>query len=582
MLNESYIKVLHVDLTAQKVRIARREDLFYLLGGVGVAAALYEEAMRPDLDPLDPDQPIVFAIGPLNTIFPVVTKAVAMFRSPLNRELGESHAGGRIGLAMRYAGYDALVLTGRASHPTYLYIDSTKVRFRDATPLWGLKADETGRILREQEGERGHRTIMRIGPAGEKLIPYALVNIETYRHFGRLGLGAVFGSKHLKALFISGDKLIPIPNVREYNRVYTEVYRRVTETEAMKKYHEQGTPFNVLPLSDMGGLPTRNLQAGSFEGAADISGEAFAENNLMRKQACAGCPIGCIHVALYRRSFGQAGEYEVQSALVAYDYELVYALGSLLGISDRNGILGLIDTVGNRGLDAIATGVTLAWATEAMHKGLIQADELGTELHWGDVAGYIAAVKAIVREETELTRALAQGPVAAAARYGGSDFVLALGGNPMAGYHTGYGSLVGQLVGMRHSHVDNAGYSLDQRGVALTDEEIVDGLLHEETDRCIVNSLCICLFARKIYDRATVLAALRSIGIEMDEAGLDKLARETMQRRIRVKRAFGFDFRALTAPARYYETPTMHGRLDPARLDRLIQLYADRIDTLMS
>jgi len=152
----------------------------------------------------------------------------------------------------------------------------------------------------------------------------------------------------------------------------------------------------------------------------------------------------------------------------------------------------------------------------------------------------------------------------------------------MAGYHTGYGSLVGQLVGMRHSHVDNAGYSLDQRGVALTDEEIVDGLLHEETDRCIVNSLCICLFARKIYDRATVLAALRSIGIEMDEAGLDKLARETMQRRIRVKRAFGFDFRALTAPARYYETPTMHGRLDPARLDRLIQLYADRIDTLMS
>lgn len=582
MLNESYVKVLHVDLTTQEVRITRREDIYPLLGGVGVASALYEEVMRPDLDPLDPGQPIVFAIGPLNAIFPAVTKAVAVFRSPLTGELGESHAGGRIGLAMRYAGYDALVIAGRAERPTYLYVDSHAVRFRDATPIWGLKADEAGRILREQEGERGHRTIMRIGPAGERMIPYALVNIETYRHFGRLGLGAVFGSKHLKALFISGDRHIPIPDVRGYNRVYTQVYRRVTQTEAMKKYHEQGTPFNVLPLNQMGALPTRNLQAGAFEGAEAIGGEAFAEHDLMRKQACAGCPIGCIHVALHRRSFGREGEYEVESAMVAYDYELIYALGSLLGIGDRNGILGLIDTVGNRGLDAIATGVTLAWATEAMDRGLVDAGDLGVALRWGDVGGYIAAVKAIVRGETDLARALAQGPVVAAARYGGSEFALALGGNPMAGYHTGYGSLVGQLVGMRHSHVDNAGYSLDQQGVDMSDEEIVDALLHEETERCIVNSLCICLFARKVYDRATVLEALGSIGIEMGDAGLDRLAQETMQRRVRIKRAFGFDFRALEAPARYYETPTMHGRLDPARVQRLVQLYADRIDALMA
>ncbi len=581
MLNESYIQVLHVDLTTRRVRIARREDLHYLLGGVGVASALYEEIMRPDLEPLDPDQPIVLAIGPLNTIFPVVTKAVALFRSPLTGELGESHAGGRIGLAMRYAGYDALVITGQAPRPTYLYIDSSQVQFRDATPLWGLKAEEVGRILREREGERGHRTIMRIGPAGENLVRYALVNIETYRHFGRLGLGAVLGSKRLKAVFISGDRIIAIPHVQEYNRVYTEIYRRVNETEAMKKYHEQGTPFNVLALNAMGGLPTRNLQAGSFEGAEEISGVAFAEHELVRKQACAGCPIGCIHVALHRRSFGAAGEYEVQSALVAYDYELIYALGSLLGLRDRNAILGLIDTVSNRGLDTIATGVTLAWATEALEKGLIPASELGTELRWGDVAGYIAAVKAIVRQETELTRMLAQGPVAAAARYGGREFVLALGGNPMAGYHTGYGSLVGQLVGLRHSHVDNAGYSLDQQGVAMSDEEIVDGLLREEMERGILNSLCICLFARKIYDRPTVLAALHSIGIEMDNAGLDRLAREAMQRRIRIKQAFGFDYRALQVPARYYETPTMHGQLNPARVQHLVNLYADRIEALM-
>lgn len=578
MLNETYIRLLEVDLSTGKVRARRREDLYGYLGGSGLATALLREYVRPDLDPLAPEQPIVLAIGPLSTIFPAVTKVIAMFRSPLNGELGESHAGGRLALAMRYAGYDALVIRGRASRPVYLYVDSDEVLLKRADSLWGMGAEEAGRVLRDIEPGRGHRSIMRIGPAGERMVRYALVNCETYRHFGRLGLGAVFGSKLLKAIYVSGDNDFPIPDVKTYNKVYTDIYKRLVETDAMQKYHDLGTPGNVLPLHEMGALPTRNLQSGRFEGAAEISGEAFADNDLMRKVACSGCPIGCIHIALLRQQFGEEHEYSWTG--ISYDYELVFSLGSLLGIASRHGFLRLLECVAQHGLDAIATGVTLAWATEAAGRGLIDTAELGTSLAFGDVERYLKAIDAIVAGESELSRYLALGATAAAARYGGSDFALALGGNPVAGYHTGYANIVGQLVGARHSHVDNAGYSLDQKPRELTDEGIVDGLIAEEKERNALNSLAICMFARKVYDRPTVLAALNAIGIPWGEAEWVALGQRIYREKVALKESFGFDYRALEVPARFYETSTPRGKLDPARMERLLALFNRRLEEI--
>ena len=578
MLNETYAKVLDVDLGTGKVRVTRRQDLYGYLGGVGLATALLRENVRPGLDALAPEQPIVLAIGPLSTIYPAVTKAVAMFRSPLNGELGESHAGGRLALAMRYAGYDALVIRGRAPRPVYLYVDSNEVLLKRADTLWGMDAEEAGRVLRDLEPGRGHRSIMRIGPAGEKLVRYALVNCETYRHFGRLGLGAVFGAKLLKGVYVSGDRDIPIPDVRTYNRVYTEIYKRIIETDAMQKYHDLGTPANVLPLHELGGLPTRNLQAARFEGAQEISGEAFAEHNLMRKVACSGCPIGCIHIALLRRQFGHEHEYSWTG--ISYDHELIYSLGSLLGIASREGILRLLDRVAQKGLDAIATGVTLAWATEASERGLIDTRELGTTLAFGEVDGYEAAIDAIVAQGSELARALALGVTEAARRYGGADFALALGGNPVAGYHTGYANVLGQLVGARHSHVDNGGYSLDQKPRELSDEEIVDGLIAEEQERNALNSLAICMFARKVYDRPTVLAALDAIGIHWTEDDWVSLGQRIYYEKAALKESFGFSYQTLQAPARFFETPSLRGRLEPERLERMLKLFNERLEEI--
>ena len=339
MIYEKYIRVLHVDLTAKKVRIEHREDLYEYLGGVGVASKLLEENMYPGLDPLDERQPVIFAIGAASTIFPVITKTVATFISPLTGEYGESYAGGRMAMSLFYAGYDAMVITGKSDKPVYISIKKNNVEFKDARAMWGLDPNEVERILREREKGYGKRSIVSIGPAGENLSSFACVCVDIFRHFGRLGLGACFGSKNLKAVLTIGDKDIPIKDFKNYFSTYQEIYKECSETTAMTKYHDLGTPVNIEPLNAAGALPTRNLQQTSFENSEDISGETFADKNLVRKMSCTGCPVGCIHIGQLRRQFDKGHEYE--SLTVAYYYELIFSLGTFLGVKTSEEELNL-------------------------------------------------------------------------------------------------------------------------------------------------------------------------------------------------------------------------------------------------
>lgn len=205
-------RVLLVDVTRRSYRVEDRADLFqYYIGGAGVAINLLRENCPEGTDPLGPENPIIFAVGPLVGLYPLASKTVAMFKSPLTGNLGESHAGGRSAIAIRSAGYGAIVIKGASETPIYLSIADESVQFRDASGIWGIANSVTvGRIVRELEGGAGTRTIMRIGGAGEHLVRYASVITETYRHFGRLGLGAVFGSKRLKAVTVSGDHGIEV------------------------------------------------------------------------------------------------------------------------------------------------------------------------------------------------------------------------------------------------------------------------------------------------------------------------------------------------------------------------------------
>ncbi len=565
--NDPLCNVLFIDLSKKSYRIDRREDLFEkYMGGTGIATKLLLEECPTGVDPLSPENPVIFAVGPLTGRFPFCSKTVALFKSPHTGNLGESHAGGRSAVSIRMAGYGAIVIQGSFDSPGYLSIHGDRVYFKDASSLWGMESTAgVGRIIRDKEPSSGLRTIMRIGPAGERLVSYACVITETYRHFGRLGLGTVFGSKRLKALVVAGKRSLPVSNTSEYRKIYDEIYQAGISSPVIKKYHDLGTPDNVKPLNVFGGLPTRNLTSAVFEGADAISGETFAERYLGRRLACSHCPIGCVHIAALREPYKDE-RYFYKTTMISYDYELLYALGSMLGISDAEGILRLIDAVEAFGLDAMSTGVILAWATEALERGIISEREtIGITPKWGAYPAYAEMLRLIIEQPNDFYKALARGVEYASSVYGGAEFALAFGGNEMAGYHTGPACHIGSLIGTRHGHLDNAGYSVDQKLMVkkqLAPAELAKELLTEEQWRQVISSLVICFFARGIYQPDIVVRALRAAGHETSEESLKKIGQAIHREKYRFKMREGFSLDGVRLPKRIFETPSPVGSLD--------------------
>jgi len=569
-------RVLYVDLSNRRFSVEERPDLFEgSLGGAGVAIQLLEEECPHGIDPLAAENPIILAVGPLVGLFPMASKTVAMFKSPHTGNLGESHAGGRSAIAIRMAGYGAIVLRGASPSPIYLVIEGDQVHFRDGSALWGIRSSYTvGSVLRERESGSGMRTIMRIGRAGERRVTYACVITETYRHFGRLGLGAVFGSKSLKALIVSGQRPLPVADRRAYRDTYDAIFEAATDSPLMQKYHDLGTAMNVLPLNTIGGLPTRNLQANRFEQADAISGERLAEHYLGRRLACAHCPVACIHLAALRIPHPKE-PYFYKTSMLGYDHEPIYAMGSLLGGSDVPGMFQLIDEAEVQGLDVMSTGVALAWTTEALEQGVISTKETdGLELTWGDYPAYIEAVRRIVAQPNDFYRTLARGVEHAASVYGGADFALTFGGNEMPGYHTGPACHLTYLTGARHSHLDSAGYSLDQKagakGDTLTSKRIAESLLKEERWRQVLASLVVCFFARGVYTSETALRALAAVDFQRSADDLARLGAETLHRKYAFKVREGFDLAELRIPRRILETPSPLGLVDEGLLRQTI------------
>jgi len=571
-------RVLYIDLDRGESYVEERDDLFEeWLGGTGVATQLLFEECAEGTDPLSPEAPIIFSIGPLNALFPAITKTVATFKSPLNGELGESYAGGRLAMAMRFAGHESIVIRGAADRPCYISITDDDVQIKDARSVWGIPANVVGYILRDVETGVGRRSIIRIGPGGERLVKYAGVVVDTYRHFGRLGLGATFGSKNLKAMVISGTEDVEVPDPRRYREIYNRLYRTVVQTDAMEKYHDIGTPININVLNQLKGLPTRNFKMSSFEAADKISGEILADDYLFRRVSCSHCPIGCIHIGMLKTSFSRQHEYEIRK--ISYDFELIYALGSNLGVSSPQGVLELIEACEGHGIDAISTGVVLAWATEALDRGLITTeDTMGLSLKWDDVESYLEAIDNIVKMQNEFYAALAQGVEVASERYGGRDFAMALGKNEVPGYHTGPASIVGLTVGVRHSHLDNAGYSIDQKAAKknLGPEEMVDAIIKEDDSRGVYNSLVGCLFARAVYTNENIVEALGSVGIEKTADELELLGRRIFDEKYRFKRREGFDLKTSRIPGRFFETISTMGMVDPETIDTMMEIYRKR------
>ncbi|MEI8183914.1 MAG: aldehyde ferredoxin oxidoreductase N-terminal domain-containing protein, partial [Desulfomonile sp.] len=497
MINEEAFRVLVVNLTEGKSEPALFGSPSELLGGSGLAAGLFALYGIMDAPADHPDQPLIFAIGPLTAYFPLMSKVVLGFKSPYNGQYAESHAGGRLGLALRFAGYDALLIKGVARTPSCLIVGSRSIGIRDVHYLWGLDVLNTGKHLRRFSGkDSGHRSILRIGPAGERGVAFASINVDTYRHFGRLGGGAVMGAKRLKGIIVLGDGSLPLPGGKAYRDLYKTVYQEVTQTPAMKKYHDLGTLENMLPLNELHAVPWRNLQATHDENVQGITGQRFAEELLLRKTACSGCPVGCIHVGLLREKFAEQNEFQYRQ--VSYDHEPVFAAGSMLGVTNAGGVLTLLEEMERQGLDVMSAGVALAWATEAFGRGIVTDKETLVPLSFGDVEKYREAVRHLGLRTNDFYHFLGQGTAAAANHYGGGDFACVLG-QEMAGYATGEVFFASHTYGFRHSHLDNAGYSYDQKADSKKSEDAVAFLIEEERRRVQLTCMVSCLFARNIY-----------------------------------------------------------------------------------
>jgi aldehyde:ferredoxin oxidoreductase len=576
--------ILSVDLSNDSTEVIERPDIFnHYLGGAGVASKLLLEEAPPKIDPFSPDAPIIFAASPLTAIFPCIVKAVAMFKSPLTGNLGESHAAGYFPTALRLAGYSALIIRGASNDPIIIEIAGEDVKIRKASSLWGLSSLKVEEAL-GQSGKGGLHSVISCGIAGENYVFYSNVIVDRYHHFGRLGLGAVFGSKKLKAVSVTGSNDILLENPLTIKDFYEKVYNEIVSTDIMVKYHDYGTPANVLSLNELGALPTENFRKTKYEDAEKISGEAIAKSRLERKISCASCPIACVHLADEKGEFNpehERGRTEVfkESKLIPYNYEPMYALGSNLRIDNYEGLIKLISICEDLGLDAMTAGNVLGWATEAFEdKKITVKDTQDLEPVWGDVETYSKMLGSIASVANPFYVTLARGIDTASEKYGGNEYAMSIGGNGPAGYMTGYGSIAGTVVGARHSHLSNAGYSYDQSnlGKKFDADGLADYLIETEDWLYIMYSLGICYFARKVYDKETISKMLSAIGIDYSSENLVKLGREISHNLLKYKLQEGFRMDSVKLPKRFFESKTPWGKLDSGKIEKIIGKYIEK------
>jgi aldehyde:ferredoxin oxidoreductase len=572
-------RVFLVDVSTGKGRIELLDGRNTVAGGSGLAALLYSRYGHPELAWNDETQPLIFAIGPLTGYFPLMSKTVCSFKSNYHNEYTESHAGGRAALAMRFADLDALVISGRARRLSCLCIGGNHLELKDASFLKGMDVENSGKLIRRMfKGGSGHRSILRIGPSGEQGLAMACINVDTYRHFGRMGGGAVMGAKNIKGIVIQGDADFDIPAGKGYAAKYKEMYRQVTSTEMMRKYHNLGTPANLRSLNDISSLPWKNLQRTSDPGIASVTGEAFADQTLLRNGACSGCPVGCIHIGYIREKTVTDNRYHYHQ--LAYDYEPIFAAGTMLGITKPFDVLRILDVMEKVGLDAMSGGVALAWATEATERRLISATETIVPLKFGDADSYRLAAQHLGEGSNDFYRLLGQGSLKAAELFGGEDFACVLG-QEMAGYATGELFFAAQTLGFRHSHLDTGAYSYDQKESDRDIKKAVDFLMDDEPGRVFLTSMVGCLFARSVYSEAQLAECLEVVGFHSLAGAIPETSEYIRRLRWKVRAQTGFKPENFTIPKRFYQVETWKGQVDSGYLDSLKEEYGRRIMALI-
>ena len=391
-----YNKILRVDLTTRKCTIEAPGDTFFrtYFGGWGVIAHYLLKELCPNVDPLAPENLLIFAPGVV-TGAPVAGSGRHAIgaQSPLTGGFGAAEAGGFWGAELKRAGWDAIVISGCADTPVYLCIEDDQVRIRDAVHLWGRTTADVEAMIRQDMADQRVR-VAQCGLAGENGVRFACVMHDVSRAAGRTGLGAVMGSKKLKAVAVRGRGRVGLADPDRVQGVARWLRDRFMQDGYLRMLHEHGTNGLLASLDAIGGLPTRNFQQGSFAGADKISGETMTDTILTARATCFACPVSC------KRQVEATGRYNVEPEYGGPEYETVAALGSLCGIDDLQAIAYGNQLCNAYGLDTISTGVVIAWAMECFERGLLtEQDTGGLELRFGDTEAMIGLIEQIAHRQ---------------------------------------------------------------------------------------------------------------------------------------------------------------------------------------
>ena len=490
---------LVVDLTHRSVRWEPLSEnvLRRFIGGTGLGTYLLYEHCPPQIDPLDPSNPLIFVTSPLvGSRLTTSSKFAVVTKSPLTGFIGDSLSSSFLATELKGTGCDALIVTGRSEHPALLSVQNGHVEFLDASDLMGLSTSETEAAVKARLGSRTR--VACIGPAGEKLVRFASISNDGGRQAGRTGPGAVMGSKNLKAIAVRGSRRVPVADSEWLDITRRDLARR-SLGPATEKYRTLGTIANVAVFNRLGALPTLNFRQSTFEGAEPVSGEALHQSHHVKNAHCANCTIGCEQIL--------ATNDDGPRAVGRMEYESAFALGPLVGVADPNTVIRASRYCDDAGIDTISAGGTIAWAMECFDRGILTEDDTGgLDLRFGN-ADALMTVLRMIAEREGLGGLLAEGSRRAAAAVGnGSDaWAMQVKGLEMPGYEPR--SLKTMALGLAVStrgacHNRSSAYEADFSSAVdrlKADEQRGRITAAGEDFSAVLDSLIWCKFLRKAF-----------------------------------------------------------------------------------
>ena len=385
-------KILRVDLKEGKIVEETPEDIVYrrYMGGSALSLYYLLKEQRPGVDPLGPENKLVFMSSVISGApMTGLTRYTVAARSPLTGVFGEAEAGGFWGPELKNAGLDGVIFEGRSPRPVYLWIKDGEAEIRDASRLRGKDTGEVQQMIREELGDERIR-IAQCGQAGENLVRYACVLNELKHANGRTGMGAVMGSKNLRAVAVRGSGKIALADPEKVKEIAKRVVSLIPESPLAENFKKYGTPLFVMPLQKMGILPTRNFQSGEFDGAEAISAETINDTILEGTKGCYGCAIRC------KRSVRVEGRYAARPEYGGPEYETLASLGPFCGIDNLEAIAHGNELCNRWGLDTISLGVCIGFAMECTERGILtKKDTDGIDLRFGNVDGMLEMIPKI-------------------------------------------------------------------------------------------------------------------------------------------------------------------------------------------